>query len=148
MPFDQSDLLRQAGYEVGSPIQEVHSQTSGTQSTTSGTFQKYQSVDLEPILQWDIAFQPPFTTVVAGYIRADAGNDAIDILVRNGTDAEDVVTATGITTNGFEEITIGPQEYAPSSTADPVRLDLRFRNQDNSTTVTLAAGAIHLVQQL
>lgn len=103
-------------------------------TTTSSSYSPYNEVETELTFAWDDVFSGN----VQGqcYVSASLfnNNDAINFRIQNTTDGETVIEQTGIT-GGSQNIAIGPVDYTPTTTSNPIVIQPEFSNQDNSTGV-------------
>jgi hypothetical protein len=137
MPFDRSDLLRQARYSEAQFIPLTSYGTGSNATTSSDTytdaFPATITIRLVPAgLFPDGSFEARLDS------QLDPSGDQVDVRLRdvaNGdTYAEDVAAATA---GGTANYTLGPTTVATDNPDRMAAVRLQIRNADNATSVSI-----------
>jgi len=135
MGFDTKELLRDAGYTDGDFVPVRSHQRSVSESTSTDTFTLYQPGVITPMFKWADEFSTDANTQALLHVTVIPSTDQIDVKLTNATDGEDVFLETGLSSVGDK--TLGPVDYQPTTKTATTRFNVRFRNNDNSTTVSI-----------
>lgn len=128
-------LLTDAGFASGD-IVYTWGNTAGTSATTDlDIYAPQQLNSYSGFLKWDEHVPDAAQGIVYFIFEADPTTDQLDAKVFNLTDSEDVVEQTGVTASG--SVVVGPVQYTPTTTADYITLQVRIRNNDGVTSVSI-----------
>lgn len=141
LDIDGSDFV-----QSGSVIAQYSNTEEGVDSTTNNSWTAAAALNENRIQIGELI--PDGADIVANLTLAvDPGGDQVNARIQNVTDDEPICSLTE-TGSGFQNTTSGWQSYNPSTTSSPIRANLEFQNNDDTTSVSVAHPAFLLGVQL
>ena len=134
MPFDRTDLLRQAGYESGDivPIATISPNAARAASTTSTSFT--EALDLfRWRVQWNLLTPAGLQTVANFTLRVEPGTDeTYSARAFNLTDKETVAALTDQTQPN--NTATGWTDYTPTRTDSSIAIDFQHKTEPGTNS--------------
>lgn len=138
-PVDTNDLDINGNDLISSgDMIPVLSWTIGpNESTTSSTYQRYGSVQAQFEYVYDSIIPSGAQVQFYGTADVSANGDSVDMRMRDAEQNQVIVESTGLDGN----VVFGPVNYTPNTPSSRSRLTWWFRNQDNSTSVSVSRAS-------